>query len=272
MNIFEIVLVQPFLNLLVFFYQLLVSINVPYAVGFSIILLTIFTRILLFPFMQQSLHQQKRMQQMMPDINKLKEKHKNDPRKLQMEQMALFKAKGVNPASGCFLLLLQLPILIGLYTVLLKVVSVKTPNEINTMLYTESLKLTQIWDTNFFGLPLGQTPAQLLPSVGIGIFLIAIITGFIQFIQSKMMTPPKSEKAKLPKKKEPDFATVFQTQTLYLLPIFVGFFAHTLPFGLSLYWNTLTIFGIIQQYTVAGWGGLADWFPGQKKEEVSKFK
>ncbi|MBA3724366.1 MAG: YidC/Oxa1 family membrane protein insertase [Candidatus Levybacteria bacterium] len=272
MNIFDTLLVHPFLNLLVLFYQLLVSIHVPYAVGFSIILLTVFTRILLFPFMQQSLKQQKKMQEMTPEINKLKEKYKADPRKLQMEQMALFKAKGVNPASGCFLLLLQLPILIGLYNVLLKVVNLKSPNDINSMLYTESLKLNHMWDTSFFGLPLGQTPAQLLPSVGVGIFLVAVITGVTQFIQSKMMTPTSAEKDKLPKKKEPDFATVFQTQTLYLLPIFVGFFAHTLPFGLSLYWNTLTIFGIIQQYTVAGWGGLADWLPGQKEKKVSKFK
>jgi YidC/Oxa1 family membrane protein insertase len=273
MNIFDILFVQPFLNVLVGMYQLLVSAGIPYALGFSIILLTVLIRFILFPFMQQSLKQQKKMQEMMPEINKLKEKYKNDPRRMQMEQMTLFRAKGVNPASGCFLLLLQLPILIALYSVLLKVVQAKGPNEINALLYVDSLRLNQLWDTNFFGLSLGKTPAELMTQFGPALLLVAIITGGLQFIQSKMMMPPASEKAKQPKKTgEPDFATIFQTQTLYLLPIFVGFFAHTLPFGLSLYWNTLTIFGIIQQYLVQGWGGLADWIPALRKEKESKYK
>lgn len=273
MNIFEILFVQPFLNVIVGIYQVLVSAGVPYALGFSIILLTILIRFMLFPFMQQSLKQQKKMQDMMPEINKLKEKYKGNAQKLQMEQMALFRAKGVNPASGCFLLLLQLPILIALYQVLLKVVEVKAPEEINRLLYTDALNLSKIWDVNFYGLSLARTPADLMTQFGPAILLIAIVTGLLQFIQSKMMMPTAEPKAKLPAKKkgEPDFATVFQTQTLYLLPIFVGFFAHTLPFGLSLYWNTLTIFGIIQQYTVSGWGGLGDWLP-KKPVQESKYK
>lgn len=274
MNILDVLFLQPFLNVIVGIYQLLISAGVPYSLGFSIILLTILIRFMLFPFMQQSLKQQKKMQEMVPDINKLKEKYKNNPQKMQMEQMALFKARGVNPASGCLLLLIQLPILISLYQVLLKVVYVKTPNEINTFLYTDALNLNHLWDTSFFGLSLAKTPAELVTQFGPALFLIAIVTGLLQFIQSKMMMAPASDKAKQPPKKkgEPDFASVFQTQTLYLLPLFVGFFAHTLPFGLSLYWNTLTIFGIIQQYTVQGWGGLADWLPNKKSAQVSKFK
>lgn len=273
MNIFDILFVQPFLNVLVGIYQVLVSASIPYALGFSIILLTVIVRFVLFPFMQQSLKQQKKMQDIMPEINKLKEKYKNDPRRMQMEQMTLFRSKGVNPASGCVLLLVQLPILIGLYTVLLKVVNAKNLDEINKLMYTDSLKLQQLWDTGFFGLNLAKTPAELMTQFGPALLLVAIVTGLLQFIQSKMMMPPKSAAPKVPAKKpnEPDFATIFQTQTLYMLPLFVGFFAHTLPFGLSLYWNTLTIFGIIQQYMVQGWGGLADWLPGKKVQE-SKFK
>lgn len=272
MNIFDILFVQPFLNVLVGIYQILVSAGIPYALGFSIILLTIIIRFILFPFMQASLKQQKQMQELMPQINKLKEKYKNDQRRLQIEQMALFRAQGVNPASGCFLLLLQLPILIALYSVLLKVVQAKSMNDINALLYTDSLKLNHLWDTSFFGLSLGKTPAELMTQYGPAILLIAIVTGGLQFIQSKMMMAPKSAQIAPPKKSnEPDFATIFQTQTLFLLPIFVGFFAHTLPFGLSLYWNTLTIFGIIQQYLVQGWGGLKDWMPGNKSTE-SKYK
>ncbi len=273
MNIFDVIFLQPLFNVIVGIYQLLTSAGIPNALGFSIIILTVLIRFVLFPFMQQSLRQQKKMQELMPEINKLKEKYKNDPKSMQMEQMALFRAKGVNPASGCFLLLLQLPVLISLYHVLLKVVQVKTPAEINNLLYVDSLKLNHLWDTNFFGLAMGKTPAELMTQYGPALLLVAIVTGLLQFVQSKMMMARKADQPKSTKKNgEPDFASVFQTQTLYLLPVFVGFFAHTLPFGLSLYWNTLTIFGIIQQYMVSGWGGLADWLPGQKKVQESKYK
>ncbi len=274
MNIFDILFLQPFLNVMVAIYHLLIAAHIPYALGFSIIILTTIIKIFLYPLMHQSLKQQKKMQALTPQMNKLKEKYKGDAKRMQMEQMALFKAEGVNPASGCFILLLQLPVFIALYNVLLKVVSVKSANDINQFLYTDSLNLTKMWDTSFFGLPLGKTPAELLPVVGLGIFWVAVITGGLQLIQSKMMATPAADKPVLPKKTEPDFATTLQTQMLYMLPIFVGFFAHTLPFGLSLYWNTFTIFGIIQQYMVAGWGGLVDWLPflGEKKSLESKYK
>lgn len=274
MNFFDLVFIQPLLNVLVGIYHVLVSAGVPYAVGFSIIILTILIRFVLYPFMQQSLKQQKKMQELMPDIEKLKAKYKSDPQKLQMEQMALFRTRGVNPASGCFLLLLQLPILISLYNVLLKVVHVKSPADINSWVYVDSLKLNHTWDTSFFGLSLAKTPAELMTQFGPALLGVAILTGVLQLLQSKMMMPSKADKAKLPPKKnnEPDFASVFQTQTLFLLPVFVGFFAHTLPFGLSLYWNTLTIFGIIQQYIVSGWGGLVDWLPFLEKKKQSKYQ
>lgn len=272
MNIFEILLINPIINILVAIYQLLNIIHVPSAVGFSIILLTVVIRLLLYPFMHHSLKHQKKMQALMPEINKLKEKHKNDAKRMQVEQMALFKAQGVNPASGCIVMLIQLPILIALYNVLLKVVNLKSPSDINHLLYFDWLKLNHLWDTSFFGLPLAKTLAQLLPHVGVGILLLAVITGGLQLLQSKMMMTPASEKSKQPKKKENDFATTFQTQSMYMLPVMVGFFSYSLPFGLSLYWNTLTIFGIIQQYIVSGWGGLVDWFPFLKRTQESKKK
>ena len=68
MNIFDLLIVDPLINILVGIYQLLMSAGIPYALGFSIILLTILSRFLLFPFMQQSLKQQKKMQEMAPDI------------------------------------------------------------------------------------------------------------------------------------------------------------------------------------------------------------
>ena len=66
---------------------------------------------------------------------------------------------------------------------------------------------------------------------------------------------PKDAVKNTDKKKE-DFATAFQTQSLYIFPVMIGFFSYNFPVGLSLYWNTFTIFGIIQQYKISGLGGL----------------
>ncbi len=282
MNYFDIILVNPILNVLVAVYQLLMALHVPSALGFSIILLTIIVRLILSPLLHQSLKQQKKMQQIMPEINKLKEKHKNDAKRLQTEQMALFQKHGVNPASGCVVMIIQIPILIALYQVLLGSVCLTTKgahslclptaNAVNERLYFNGLKLHELWNTSFFGLSLGHTPSQLLSQVGFGIVLVAVLTASLQLIQSKMMMAPAALMPKKEKKSEEDFATAFQTQSMYLLPLMVGFFSFSLPFGLSLYWNTLTIFGIIQQYIIQRWGGLVDWFPFLKDTQESKYQ
>jgi YidC/Oxa1 family membrane protein insertase len=272
MNFFDIILINPILNIMVAIYQLLLSLHVPSAVGFSIILLTIVVRLILSPLLHQSLKHQKKMQKLTPELNKLKEKHKNDAKRLQMEQMALFQQHGINPAAGCFVMIIQIPILIALYNVLLKAVHATSLTDLNSRIYFAGLKMHSMWDTTFFGLSLSQTPSQLLPKVGVFIGLVAVLTAGLQLIQSKMMMPPADEMPKKEKKDEPDFATAFQTQSMYLLPVMVGFFSFSLPFGLSLYWNTLTIFGIIQQYMISGWGGLTDWLPFLKKETESKYK
>lgn len=281
MNIFDIILVNPILNVLVAVYQLLTYLHVNSALGFSIILLTIIIRLILSPLLHQSLKQQKKMQVIMPEINKLKEKHKNDSKRLQQEQMALFQKHGVNPASGCLVMVIQIPILIALYQVLLgsvclttkgaRSLCLPTTTAINSRLYFDGLKLHHLWNTSFFGLSLGHTPSQLLTQVGYWIAFVAVLTACLQLIQTKMMMAPASlqpKKVKDPKAQE-DFATALQTQSMYILPFMVGFFSFTLPFGLSLYWNTLTIFGIIQQYMIQKWGGLVDWFPFLKTEETN---
>jgi YidC/Oxa1 family membrane protein insertase len=260
MNIFDIVLINPILNVLVAIYSFLNSLHIPSALGFSIIILTVIIRLILSPLLHQSLKQQKKMQQLTPHINKLKEKHKNDAKKLQLEQMALFKEHGVNPAAGCLVMIVQIPILIGLYQVLYKFIRNPSLKDINSRIYFSGLKLQHL-DTNFFGLSLAHTPSQLVHQVGFAIVLVAVLTGGLQMIQSKMMMLPKAEQPPRDKDKEPDFATTFQTQSMYLLPVMVGFFSFSLPFGLSLYWNTLTIFGIIQQYIIQRFGGLVDWLP-----------
>src|SRR3972149_7260933 len=259
MNIFDILIVDPIINVLLFIYKILFTLGIPFSLGFSIIVLTVIIRVILYPLTTAQLKASKKMQDLSPHVSKLKEKHKGDAKMLQAETMRLYKEFGVNPAAGCLPLLIQLPVIWGLYTVLIKVINLgaNTVSEVNKIAYIDFVKISKPWDVYFFGLPLAQNPSQLLSTMGPLILAVPVLTGVFQFIQSKMMMsalPKKEDKSK----KKDDFATAFQTQTLYIFPIMIGFLSYTFPIGLSLYWNTFTIFGIIQQYKISGLGGLED--------------
>lgn len=259
-NIFELIILAPITNLLLAIYQLVESTGVPFGLGFAIILLTVAMRALLAPLTAQQLKSASKMQSVAPEVAKLKEKYKKNPQRLQAETMLLYKNNGINPAAGCLPVLLQLPILWGLYSVLQHLVKATSVDEINKLAYVDWVKLDKLWDTNFFGIHIAKTPSELLPTLGILIILIPFLTGFSQFIQSKMMVPVKVEDKKgkkQEKKSEPDFATAFQTQSTYIFPFMIGFFSFNFPVGLSLYWITFTVFGIIQQYKIQGAGGMA---------------
>ena len=71
--------------------------------------------------------------------------------------------------------------------------------------------------------------------------------------------PPVVSGEEKNQKKGGDFTSALQTQSLYMFPAMIIYFSYIFPLGLSLYWNTLTIFGILQQYKIQGWGGLEVW-------------
>lgn len=184
--------------------------------------------------------------------------------------MKLYKVHGVNPAAGCLPTLVQLPVIWGLYSVLNNIVK-KNPGELVSYvngIVIEPLKIQKAWDTLFFGIPLGQSPSQLMDSAPIVALAIPLITGVGQFLQSKMLfkSPPPLKKGE---KKSEDFATAFQTQSTYIFPVMIAFFSFTLPVGLSLYWNTFTVFGIMQQYRIMGLGGLEGLWQKIRKSQKS---
>ncbi len=261
-SIFNTILVWPIINVLVAVYKGLIFVNFPFALGFSIIILTIIIRFILYPLTASQLKASKKMQDLNPHITNLKNRHKGDSKTLQQETMRLYKEHGVNPAAGCLPVIIQLPIIWGLYSALQQIAQLG-PNVINKIVYFDALKLTKQWDPNFFGVSLGSNPSQIITSVGPIILIVPLLTALFQFIQSKMMfSKPKVQEGlvkKDEKKKNDDFASVFQSQAMYIFPIMIGFFSYTFPVGLSLYWNTFTIFGIMQQYRVSGLGGLEEW-------------
>lgn len=271
-NIFDILFINPILNLLVLIYQGFIALHVPFALSLAIIALTVVIRLILSPFTAAQLRSAKKMQDIAPHLSNLKDKHKGDAQKLQQETMRLYKEHGVNPVAGCLPVLIQLPIIWALYTVLHKIVSLpadKVVGEVNKFLYNDAWNLQRPWDTQLLGISIAQSPLKIIESSGwvsfeALILLIPILTAVLQFIQTKMMMSPKPKTEVKKDKREPDFATAFQAQSLYIFPAMIGFFSFTLPIGLSLYWNTFTIFGILQQYKLQGWGGMAEWF---KKEQ-----
>lgn len=258
---FNIVFSNPITNLLVAFYKILVAVHIPYALGFAIILLTAFIKIILYPFMSSQIKSSAKMQQLQPHIATLKEKHKNDKQKQQVEMMKLYKEHNINPATGCLPMLIQFPILIALYHVLIDIVSAKSSAAaiatVNKIIYFPFLRIDKAWEIGFLGIPLSQSPKQLFAHMP-AIILVPIITGLLQFVLSKMMIPQKAPSASAVPKKD-DFQTAFQSQSMAIMPLFIGYLAFTFPFGLALYWNTYTIFGILQQYLLVGPGSLGPW-------------
>jgi len=266
-DIFQILLTQPITNILVAFYQILSFLGVYSALGFSVILLTVFLRIVMYPLVSVQIKSTKKMQELNPEMKEIREKYKDDKKRQQEETMKLYKKYKINPASGCLPAVVQMPIIFALYHVLINVVSInsfdKFLNEVNPLLYSDFLRLDNIWNTSFFGLELASKPSEIFAS-NPTIILLPIITGFFQLTLSKMMmgkTSPKDNG------KQGDFQSSFMKQSLYIFPVMIGFFSFTLPVGLSLYWNTFTIFGILQQYLLVGFGGLTQWLPVLSKYE-----
>src|SRR3972149_5962307 len=258
-EIFNTLFTNPIVNLLVGLYQLLNSIGVPFAFGFAIILLTVVIRLILYPFTAAQIKSAYKMQKIAPLMKNVRERYKNDKKKQQEETMRIYREHKINPAAGCLPLLIQMPIIFGLYQVLIMAVSINSNDglsKLNNVIYFDFLKLSTVWDTMFLGVPLGATPSKLWAAAPY-LVLIPVLTGVLQFLLSKMMT---SDIPQVPGTKEDDFQAAFQKQSLFIFPVMIGFFSFTLPVGLSLYWNTFTIFGILQQYLLVGPGGAAKLF------------
>lgn len=265
-QIFDTIFFGPTVNALVFILRTLESLTIPGALGFSIIILTIAIRLLVWPLMAAQLKSAKKMTDLKPHLDKLKEKHKDDKQAFASAQMALYKEHGVNPAGGCFPVLVQFPVLIALYQAIFAFFSGGEGLErINKVLYVPSWQLNNTPDLYFLGINIAIKPSDFSQA---GPFLLAvpILTAVLTLVQSKMMAPKPvkeypsdSPKEKKEKASTEDSMAAIQGQMMYMMPIMIGYFAFQFPVGLALYWNTMTILGIFHQYLISGWGGLESW-------------
>ncbi len=232
-GIFNTALVQPIFNLLVFLYNVIPGGDM----GFAIILLTIIIKMILWPFMNSSLKSQKSLQEIQPKVEELKIKHKDDKEGLAKAMMLLYQQEKVNPFSSCLPLLIQFPILIALYHVLLQgfdpaalsqlYAFVSNPGTINNLfLGFLDLAVPNLW--------------------------LAVIAGVFQFFQTRMMItkrPPKQVEG-TPAAKDETMLASMNKSMLYMMPVVTVFIGATLPGGLALYWVTITVVSIIQQFVV----------------------
>lgn len=261
---YNTVFVNPIINLLALYHFLFSFLKIPGTLGFSIIALTVTIRLLLHPFFKQQMDSAKKMQDIKPHIDNLQKKHKGDSKKIQEEQMRLYQEAGINPASGCVFMIIQIPVFLALYQTLQHFFvadTVKTILTLNKTLYFPFLhfKTLDVW---FLGLNLSATPQQMK---SIFAYLIPIVTGILQYFQTisttaGMMPPPtkavepSSAKATAGKGKDgkkesssgDDFQKAMNTQMKYIFPFMIGWFALRMPIGLALYWNIFSIFSIIQ--------------------------
>lgn len=228
---------RPFLNFLVF----VASVLPGHDLGVAIILLTLAVKILLFIPTQHSLEGQKKMQLLQPQIEAMRKKYADDAVKMNQEIMKLWKENKINPLQSCLPLLLQFPVLIGLFHVIRDTQDLALSSH---LLYGWFADIDWTFDQFFLGLDLTLSYA----------WFFAPLLVIMQFIQMKL-TFYIADKKKAKKIEEavhqPDNPQDMQQKImLYVLPLMIGFFAFQVPSAVSLYWGVSTLFAIGQQLIV----------------------
>lgn len=238
------IFVQPLTNLLF----ILVSYLPGHDFGIAVILLTALIRLILWPLASKQLHSQKALTALQPEVNRLKEKYKDDPAKFNTATMELYKEKEVNPFSSCLPLLIQLPFLIGIFYVFRPFAvpayaDLSNPHGIVGQLYP--------WVKTLPAVSTYISTHAVISTMFLGVInlakpnvFLAIIAAASQFVQSKMLLPKKTPGA--PK----DPSAAMTAQMTYFFPILTFMIGLSLPSALPLYWSVTTAFAILQQYLV----------------------
>lgn len=198
--------------------------------GFSIILLTVVLRILLYPLNAWSTKSMIRMQEIAPLIAQIQEKNKKDPKKGQMEIMNLYREKKINPMSGCLPLLIQMPFLIGMFDLLKSTFELRgasfIPGWIND-LSAPDVVLT--WPYHIF-------------FIGNSLHLLPIILAFVMYAQQRYMSGAPATTGPLTDQQKQQ-----KTMANMMTIIFAVMFYH-FPSGLNIYWLSSMLLGMLQQW------------------------
>lgn len=210
--------------------HVLEALNVPYSFGFAIILFTVAVRALTFPLNLQQIKSSKAMQALQPEMKKLQEKYKDDREALAMKQMELYREHGVNPLGGCLPMLVQMPIWISLYWAL------------RELAIEERLTDGFLWIPSLAGpVAYEQSGFDWLWTydwmTSLSYLVLPVLLVVSQVYMQQMLTPPTTD---------PQQAQM--QQMMKFMPLMFGFFALSVPAGLTLYWFTSNALMLAQQY------------------------
>ena len=256
-TLFHAVFYEPVYNILILLY------HVTNSFALSIVLLTVLLRLCLLPLTRKQLQSSRKMQELQPQIKALQAQYRGDPQGLMAAQRALFKENNYSQAQGCLPLLIQMPVLYSLFfafqTVIGKPVNGHPPTvaqhllQMNQDIYPFLPHVTHILPTLFMWVNLAHPdPIHLLPLVA------AVLT----FIQLRMAMPVRPK----PQPGQASDATAQATKmTMYLMPAMTFIFGLNFPAGMALYWSIGTMFMIVQQYFLAGFGSLFVGIPGMER-------
>ncbi len=230
-------LYTPLLNLMVG----ILAYTPGHSLAIGIILLTLIIRTILLIPSQKAMKAQRRMQEMQPKIEELKQKYAGDQARLSQETMLLWKTHKVNPLSSCLPMLIQFPILIALYYCIEGGLS---PDR-HVLLYPflSGFSLNEV-NPNFLGFNLFERSLIVFP----------ILTGGLQFIQMQLMSAKSKKKGAA---KIPDEMQAANNVMKYMMPVMIAIFSSQLAAAVGLYWAVSTSYGIVQQLVVNN-GGSAE--------------
>lgn len=229
-SFFNSFLYRPLLNGLIIIYNFIPG----HDMGIAIIILTFVIRFVFAPLYKKSIQSQKSMAEIQPKMKEVQNKYKDNKEEQVKEMMALYKKYKVNPMSGCLPILVQLPIFIALYKVFL---SGLDPQNLNN-LYNFVVR-PQTINVMFLG---------FINLAATGNIIFALLAGFSQLIQTKLMMPKKDSSKKSGQKGVMDMSSMMTGQMTYMMPLLTVFIAWKLPTALALYWIIFTVFGIAQHY------------------------
>jgi YidC/Oxa1 family membrane protein insertase len=245
---FNIIFAFPIFNILMVLYRLFGDF------GVSIVIMTIALRLILFPLTLKQLRSTKATQALQPLMADIKKKYANDPQAQYRATQELYKEYKINPLAGCLPLFIQLPILYGLYGAMDIVfrpanTHLTYDHMVNNVLYPFIHPFSGLTASSFgmhwFGfidLPLA-TPDHT--------FVLPIIAGLATFAQLRMSQARNQQGG------SSGGMMGNQMQIMsFIMPFVTFFFALEFPAGLALYWSASSIFSMVQQYFVTGWGSL----------------
>ena len=226
----DAIVINPFTNALLLIYELL-----GHNFAIAIIVFTVLVRLITYPLTVQQQKSAKAMQAMQPQLQALQKKYAKDKEALNKETMKLYQEAGINPLGGCLPMLLQFPVFIGLYQVIMLVMAINPLQLFNLSkhLYSFLPQLAPLLPLNnrFLWLDLGQ------PDL---FYILPVLVVVTTWWQQKVMTPPSADPQ----------SQAMNKQMALMMPLMFGYFVMVSPSGLGLYWLISNLIGVAQYWMV----------------------